>query len=116
LLVTKDTKEGVLAHAREPIHFINTSCTVEAWLRQAVIWIHGAGGALKTWQTAASRRQVPVHAFGSVLTQRRSLHKAIVDARSAQSPFPATRALAGKVIERVDALGIILAGDELTLV
>jgi hypothetical protein len=67
LLVAIDAEEGILAHAREPIDFVYTSCIVEAWLRQTVIDIYGAGGALETWQTKAGRRHEPVNAFGFVL-------------------------------------------------
>jgi hypothetical protein len=50
------------------------------------------------------------------LTQRFPVHYAVVHAWSAQSPFPATSAFAGKVIECVNALGSILARDKLALV
>jgi hypothetical protein len=116
LLVAIDAEEGVLAHAREPIDFVYTSCIVEARSRQAFVYIHVAGGTLETWQTKAGRRHEPVNAFGFILTKLRSVHYAIVDARSAQVAFPATRAVTGKAIESIYALGVILARDELTFV
>jgi hypothetical protein len=59
---------------------------------------------------------MPVNALGSILTQRLPVYDAIIYARSAQSPFPATSALTGKVVERINALGVVLARDELALV
>jgi hypothetical protein len=116
LLIAIDAEVGILTDAGKTINFVHTFRVVQAGLRQAVVYVHIAGSALETRQTLASRRQIPVLALGSVLTQRLPTHKAIINARPAQFPFPSTGALTGKVIERVDALGAILTRDELALV
>jgi hypothetical protein len=59
---------------------------------------------------------MPVNALGSILTQRISVYDAIINTLSTQSPFPATSALTGEVIELIDALSVVLARDELALV
>jgi hypothetical protein len=116
LLVAIDAEVGILTLACESIDFIHTGCIVEAWLRQAVVRIHVAGGALETWQTKAGRRQVSVPALGCVLTQHLPVYNTIVDARSAQLSFPAACAIAGERVERVCARGVVFARNEFALV
>jgi hypothetical protein len=116
LLVAFDAEVGILTNAGKPINVVHTLRVIQAWLRQAVIHVHIAGSALETRQTSASRRQVPVLALGSILTQRLSIHKAIINARPAQAPCPAPSAFAGEVVKRINTLGTIPAREELTLV
>jgi hypothetical protein len=116
LLVAINAKKGILTNAGKSINFVDAFRIVEAWLRQAVVHIHVAGGSLETWQTKAGRRHVPVHALGPILTQRLPFHDAIVGARAAQSPFPAALTIAGKVVESIYAPGLVLTRDKLALV
>ena len=85
-------------------------------MRQAVVRIQVAGGALETWQTKAGRRQVSVHALGCILAQRLPFYNTIIDARSAQLSFPAACAIAGERIERICARGVVFARNKFALV
>jgi hypothetical protein len=99
---------GIRTNAGKIINVVLTLCIVQAWLRQAVICVHVAGGALKTFQTLASSRQVSVHALGPILTQIfPSFYFAIVHTSSTQTTFPAVGTIAGEVVQRINTLGTV---------
>lgn len=63
LLLAIDAKPIALTLAFKSIDLICARRIVEAWLRQAVIQVLIADGALKTWHTKAGRRHVSVNAL-----------------------------------------------------